>query len=129
MPRDTFLRNILIVSVAAVLILPIYTALYTYPSFKQMLISYTEETAERLTLHLSNEMFPEGKELRKDLLTGAFFKGTENVIKDFKLMKIKVFSPTGEITYSTESKDIGKVNKERYFSEFVAKGKKYTTEL
>lgn len=41
-------------------------------------------------------------------------------------MKLKVFSKSGEIIYSTDSEDMGYINKQRYFHEIVAKGNAYT---
>ena len=40
--------------------------------------------------------------------------------------KLKIFSRSGLTLFSTDSKDIGNINKERYFQEIVAKGKVYT---
>ena len=42
---------------------------------------------------------------------------------DFELIKVKFFSKSGEIIFSTDPEDIGKINKERYFHEIIAKGK------
>jgi PAS domain S-box-containing protein len=41
-------------------------------------------------------------------------------------MKLKIFSRSGLTLFSTDSKDIGSINKERYFQEIVAKGKVHT---
>jgi len=41
-------------------------------------------------------------------------------------MKLKIFSKPGKTLYSTTSKDIGVINKNRYFQDIVAKGRVYT---
>jgi hypothetical protein len=42
------------------------------------------------------------------------------------LLKLRVFSPAGEIIYSTDPNEIGIVNEDRYFREVVARGSTYT---
>ena len=44
----------------------------------------------------------------------------------FKLERLKVFSKSGKIIFSTFSEDIGKINNKSYFHEIVAKGNAYT---
>ena len=46
--------------------------------------------------------------------------------RDFGFIKVKVFLPSGEVIYSTDPKDMGYVNKEKYFHEIVMKGKPYS---
>jgi len=46
--------------------------------------------------------------------------------RDFGLIKLKVFSPLGEILYSTDSTDVGKINRNSYFHEVVASGNEFT---
>ena len=41
-------------------------------------------------------------------------------------MKLKIFSESGEIIYSTESKDIGNMNEKDYFHQIVSKGNVFT---
>jgi signal transduction histidine kinase len=47
-------------------------------------------------------------------------------IGQLNLMKLKVFSASGETVYSSTAEDIGKVNKHDYFQNIVAKGTPYT---
>jgi len=44
----------------------------------------------------------------------------------FELVKLKVFSDSGEVLFSTDPEEIGDVNRENYFSEIVAKGTVHT---
>ncbi|MDT8335576.1 MAG: PAS domain S-box protein, partial [Desulfurivibrionaceae bacterium] len=45
---------------------------------------------------------------------------------DFNLLKIKLFSPLGEVVYSTSPEDIGVINRHGYFHEVVAAGREFT---
>ena len=47
----------------------------------------------------------------------------QRVTAGFKLMKLKIFSNSGEVIYSTAPKDFGVINRYRYFHDVVAKGK------
>jgi hypothetical protein len=74
--------------------------------------------------HLMSMLNIQSTELNKD-----FFRVNHNIIetirKNLNIIKIKVFSPSGEVIYSTEPKDIGIINKKEYFHEIVARGKNY----
>ncbi len=64
--------------------------------------------------------------LSPDTLSNEILYKIKGPIKDFGLMKLKIFSKSGEIIFSTDSKDVGVVNKEKYFHNIIAKGKTYT---
>ncbi len=51
---------------------------------------------------------------------------SENPERGLDLSKIKVFNASGEILYSTDTADIGKVNDKEYFHTVVASGDNYT---
>jgi len=105
------------------LALPIYVRFSIYPSFKDSLIQSTEENAIRSANHLSRLMsedffkFTNGGEINE-----YFKKEVDIAIEDFHLMKLKFFSSTGKIIFSTDLKDIGKINREPYFHETINTG-------
>jgi signal transduction histidine kinase len=49
----------------------------------------------------------------------------EKINKDFELMNLKVFSPSGEILYSGNPNEVGEINQQGYFHDVVAKGQVY----
>jgi hypothetical protein len=49
--------------------------------------------------------------------------------KEFQLDKLKVFLENGEIIFSTDPEEIGEINQEKYFHEFVIKGNVYTKQV
>ena len=120
-----FLRNILLISLAIAVILPLYNIFFIYPSFTELLMEDTRDEAVRVASHLLTILIPEKAELKRDSLPPDFSKEVELVQSHFKLEKLKVFSKTGEIIYSTNPKDIGEFNRERYFHEKVLKGSIY----
>lgn len=122
---ESFLRNILLASVAAVIIIPVYIVLYMYPSFEKMLVMETKDEAVRIATHLKAEILSGIPELRNDLLPHDLPDLVENAKKDFAMVKIKIYKPSGEVIYSSDIKEIGNVNTEKYFREIVAAGKSY----
>jgi len=130
MIRDLMLRNkaIRLISLVTILIgitFPLINIYYIYPYFAELLVKNTEEEAVRLGTHMSAMYFKENKPLSKHSI--GTFKGKANrQIVDFHLMKLKIFSPTGETIHSTDEKDIGKINNYEYFHNIVAKGDPFT---
>lgn len=118
--------NIFLVAVVSVLMLAAYSMLVVHPSFTALVIENTEKEAEKVAAHLSVMLLPGLKEFQADSITEAFHNGVDEVMRDFGLLKLKLFSPTGEIVYSTDRKEVGQVNRKSYFREIVAKGNKYS---
>ena len=124
--KFNYLRNIFIVSLIIAITLPAAVILYIYPSFTAQLTKNTEDEAIRVARHLMFMIIPDKNELIKDSMTAELMNKIQEITEDFKLMKLKIFSKSGEIIYSTSSKDIGVINKNRYFYEIVANGRVYT---
>jgi hypothetical protein len=71
-------------------------------------------------------LISEKTEIGKDSLnTQLLEKEIEKIKKDFELMNLKVFSPSGEIVFSADPNEVGEINQNRYFHDSVAKGKVY----
>ena len=120
------LRNILIVSLSIVTLLSLYNVFFIYPSFTDLLIDSTKDDAVRATRHLASTLIADRTELTKDTFNLNSVIEIEKIKNDFELMKLKVFSRSGITLFSTDPKDIGNINKERYFQEIVAKGEVHT---
>lgn len=120
--KFSLLRGVLIISVAAVVIVPVYIVLFVTPAFREQHTRDAEDDAVRIATHLAGMLQSQGTELRKDTLPDDFVAQAEVIKKNFGLMKMKVFSPSGEIIFSTDPGDVGQKNRENYFLEVVAKG-------
>ncbi len=83
---------------------------------------YTEDVSERVAAHLKGTLFSHG-----DTLTiGSFDQDVNNEIfqlmKDLRIEKIKTFSNTGVVLFSSDQEDIGQKNIHDYFQTRVARG-------
>ena len=116
------LRNILIVSLSIATALSIYNIFFTYPSFIELLIESTKNDSVRATRHLASLLFSDQSELTKKSFDADFLSEIEKIKKDFGLMKLQVFSNSGKTLFSTNPKDAGMINKNRFFHDIVAKG-------
>jgi diguanylate cyclase (GGDEF)-like protein/PAS domain S-box-containing protein len=124
--RKSLLRGILLISLCSVIFLPLYTFLYLLPSFDKLLTEKTEDEAVRLASHLASRLIHAKQPLERDSITPLLSEEIETISKEMRLVKVKVFLPSGEIIFSTDQKDIGEINRNKYFHETVAKGGAYT---
>ncbi|MEJ2233588.1 MAG: ATP-binding protein [Syntrophobacterales bacterium] len=119
------LRNILLVSLLIVIVLPLCNILFIYPSFIRLLTDDKRDDALQIAKHLSSFLISDEIELTRDILKGELSNEAEQLKllrTDFDLVKLKFFSKSGEVIFSTDPKDIGIVNNNRYFHDIVAKG-------
>ena len=127
MARKRFLTSILLISIIAVLFLPVYTNLYLYPAFTKHLLADAEDSAKQLASHLSNYMKEPENDLGSEHITNDVMDEVREMLVDFGCEKVKIFAPSGEIIYSTDPADIGTINTKDYFKPVVTEGTDYTT--
>jgi len=124
--KNRLLRNILILAIIIILALISYNIFLTIPSFTKLLINATKNDAVRITKHLASYLLiSEKNEIGKDSLNIHLLNEIGKIKEDFELMNLKVFSPSGEIVFSGDPKEVGEINQRRYFHDIVAKGKVY----
>jgi PAS domain S-box-containing protein len=122
-----FLRNILILFLAFAILIPIYEHLRTFPAFRTLLTNTAEDQAIRVATHLSSYVFFKKSTLQNpESIPKEWIKEVTMVAQDLKLEKVKVFSKSGRVIFSTDPKDIGIINKHRYYRDIVATGRIFT---
>ena len=120
--NNGYLRNILIVSILLVTVLPLYNFLVISPLFSKFLAESTNNTSVRVAKHFAS-MFGQNKTvLNKDHIKFDESSDINELRSDFRLTKLKIFSNSGEVLFSTDPEDIGNTNTQKYFHEVVAKG-------
>jgi signal transduction histidine kinase len=118
----------LFVSLVIVIALPLYDILFIYPAFTKLLTNDKRDEAIRIARHLSSILVSKETNLTKNLLQAHLSDEVEHQSKirdDFDLIKLKFFSKSGEVIFSSDPEDIGEINDKRYFHEIVAKGEVY----
>jgi hypothetical protein len=124
--KNGLLRNIFIVSILLVTTLPLYDCFVFRPSFDKFLAETTNDEAVKIAKHFVAMFLPNKTELSKTNIWQYVLGDIENLKNNFRLTKIKIFSNSGEILFSSDPKEIGQLNNQRYFHEVVAKGKVIT---
>ena len=117
------LRAIFFISVFIAVLFMLMNALLLYPSYMNLIKDSTAEESRRVVLHLSNDFVHEGLELADP---AVYAEMAADIAGDFSILKIKIFSSTGEVMFSTDPEDIGTVNTKPYFMDVVAKGNDYS---
>ena len=120
------LRNLLLMALVVAAVFPLYAHFYSYPRFSDLLLSFTADDSERVAGFLGADLAAPGQALSRDSLPGTFDGTARRVLKDFRLEKLKVFAPDGEVIYSSDAADIGTLNQRDYFHQQVARGEAYS---
>ena len=121
--RVPYLRAVFFISLVALAIPPAFNILVSYPSFNQVLVGFTEEDSHEAANHFARTL-PEGAIQPGDpyFQRRAFTQAVDAIVTDFDIRKLRIFSPSGEIVYSTVESEVGKINEKPYFHGIVAKG-------
>ena len=122
-----FLKTLAAAALLAVLILPLYTILYLSPAFTDFIGTRTEEASVKIARHIESLLLPKMAESpRFDSLPPKVLRQVDQAQRDFHLLKIKIYSSSGEALYSTDPDDIGKINRKPYFHQQVATGHNFS---
>ncbi len=116
-----FLRLIIFVFLFISVVLLLFEKEVVIPTLVKFQQKSIESSATRTANHLRKFLHIQGEPAAPDL-TVEFEKNLEEVMKDFELLKIKIFNSTGLIVYSSDSREIGEINTHRYFRDQVAQG-------
>ncbi len=123
--NNNSLKYIFILSCVIAIIYPIVNIYAIFPLFSNVVIKNAEADAVRITNLLMTRLNTQNAKLTKDSITPEFSEHAEQIKENLHIWKFKVFSSTGEVLFSTDPQDMGKVNANEYFHEIVAKGNSY----
>jgi len=117
-----FMRNLLLLALAVLLIFPLHFYLFELPQYRSLLIEGAGQDSIRAARHIASLLLDRKEPMSAVTLSSNFTDRVSELMRDFNLHKMKVFGPKGEILYSTAPGDIGKVNSYDYFRRVVAGG-------
>ncbi len=125
MNNRTLLRLIVSTSFLAVIIISCLSLFVLSPAYKRLMIKSTELEAIKIAKHLEEILIVENDRSQISLIPG-FLREVERAVKDYGLMRLKLFAADGTIIFSTRAKDIGTINQHDYFHNEVTRGEVYT---
>ncbi len=129
MVKSPFLIIIIMLSVVAIAVFPIYTVFLQNPQFTQLFRNNTIDEATNFAEQVSDLLMTAQDELSQASLSPQFIRQLERLQKDSKFIKLIVFNPEGVIIYSADETEIGTVNKEPYFKTLIETGNILTKEV
>ena len=124
--KEPILRYTLLTAILSILFLSCYSFYAIFPQFGSQLADYTEDTAVRVATHLRETIFSEENELTDASFPADVKNEIFILMNDLRLEKIKIFSSTGIILFSSDSKDIGTKTTHDYFYTLIAGGETYS---
>jgi PAS domain S-box-containing protein len=120
--KNRFLRTIFIIAVILTLTLPVSYAVLIHPAFTKLLIEDKVDDAVSIAKHLSSYISNQTAYGEEKFLPVNFLNQVGDHKNDFGLKKLKVYSKSGEVIFSTDLTDVGTTNRERYLYEVMKKG-------
>lgn len=120
--RIKTLRTLFFFALVISLSLPVYNLLVVHPASRDQLFLNAEEDAVRFGKFLIRALALEGEVIGRGRIDPDIIERAARFGEDPLLVKLRLFSPGGEIIFSTDDEEIGRVNREPYFTEKVAKG-------
>jgi PAS domain S-box-containing protein len=105
------------------MIVPLINIYVISPSFSAALFKQAEKGSEHLVNHLSAMLLRNQSALAPQRVRAWGERENDDLLQNFNLLKLRIFSSTGEIIFSSQADEIGTINTKPYFHEIVAKGK------
>lgn len=102
--------------------LPLYMTFFIKPSFNEIFFSILKNDSVLLSRHISRMLFSEASDLKEVIKMPIFINKVKSIKNDFNLFKIKLYSTSGEIIFSTDPGEIGDFNDNEYFFDIVSRG-------
>jgi diguanylate cyclase (GGDEF)-like protein len=109
-------------SLVAIGAFPVYTAFVLAPRFEELLIRDTKDEAVRLASSFSSFVIEQDGELARGTLPTELLDRLASHEGHGNLVKMRIFSASGEILYSTEKTEVGEFNQRPYFKEITTSG-------
>lgn len=126
MLRFKMLRNLLFLSLALAILMPVCQALLVYPAYNKLHTRETEREATRYARYMVRVLGLENQSLTKGTLPEGLAESLLPAQNDKRLVKLRIFSAQGVVIFSTQAEEIGNVNNNSYFKQIVAKGRVYS---
>jgi len=127
-PAAGFTWKVVLLTTAVVLVVSFIQVYIVYPRFIRRTVEDCRNEAMRAARNISRIVNLE-EPVARHHLTPAVLDRIVEASEDFQLWKLKVFSPDGEVLFSTDEGDVGKINEHDYFFGNVARGEVYSKAL
>jgi len=117
--RPSFLTVVLVVSALTVLFFPLYTLWHQYPAYARLLRQYTENEAAAVGRYLSALLVGANDALEPGSLDAELLRRIGRVEQDAHFLRLRIYSPSGVVVYSSVGGEVGTVNEGEYFRQLL----------
>ena len=107
---------------AVIVLLPLCVMFIIAPSFTRLAEENANQESFRVASHLAASLAAESGAIASGGLAKDFPAEAEKVRRDFRIQRLRVLAPSGEIIFSSVGGEVGTFNREDYFREKVARG-------
>jgi PAS domain S-box-containing protein len=118
-PMRKNFQYILISFAFAAIAFPLFTIFYVFPSFEKAEIENVKNESIRIAEHLSTLIVSEKNEKLKNI--DEVHEDLKRYSHLFHLEKLRIFDEKGEIIFSAEKEEIGKIKTDEYFKDILLK--------
>jgi len=126
MLRTKLFRSFLLFSIIAIVFFPLFTSFYLLPAFSGLHMEHVQNDSRAHSERLIKLLVGKDSSLTRSDITDYFIDEVNEIKSDQHTHKIRVYSASGEILYSTKGSEIGTTNEHEYFFNIVAKGKPFS---
>lgn len=113
----------LLLAMAVLLVFPLHFYVFELPQYRSLLLQGASQDSIRAARHIAGMLLAQDAPVSTAGLSHGVAERMGRLTHEFDLHKLKIFGPGGDVVYSTEPEEIGKVNQSDYFQKEVATGK------
>ncbi|GAM11082.1 putative diguanylate cyclase AdrA [Geobacter sp. OR-1] len=122
MRRHIILVVIALISVLIVISLPLYLEFIAYPAYEEFLVTSVEQEMQVLAKRMVKGNQFTAPISQDQPLPEKFIKSVEYIQRTVGLPKIKIFTKSGVIVYSTDQADVGHLTSKKFFPQMLVDG-------
>jgi diguanylate cyclase (GGDEF)-like protein len=118
--KPTFLRVIVVVSIITIVLFPLFTLFHQFPNITRLLEEFTLNEAVGIAKYISTLIIVDDQELESGSLRNEMVDQIRKVEQDAQFIRLVIYSPSGQILYSSEHEEVGEMNQDPYFRQLLA---------
>ena len=111
---------------AVIVFLPFCVIFVISPAFTRLAEENANQESVLVASHLAASLLAEEGDIATRHLPSNFPVEAERIKRDFRLLRLRVLTPAGEVIFSTSGQEVGSVNRQQFFREKVARGITYS---
>jgi len=109
----------------AIFIMPSYVYFFLSPDLYQLVVDNSVTEAKRLSSRLVSSFILREDGVAGESIRDCLLSNETGIKKDYQIEELKFFTPAGQIVYSSDHTDIGKVNKNGNLKKVIALRESY----